>query len=913
MEELITCTQCGADNPPGQRFCYQCGSSLGPSRPAQVSALPVWLQEDDSPVDTPAPVVATRPRDDLPDWLRDMTDTDEQARGRSDATGPDQLPPRPPAGNTQPVPNADLPDWLRVAMDEPGSETAVSVQAEQHGLPPWLAELDDGDTNAPAPRTETWELPVWLREANDVGPSINQVAEAKSPAEYQVPAWLHDDDSPPPVPLDHTASGGQGQTQPVATGTGDPSALPETTDPSALPAWLRDEHLPAADQSADALPSWLQEMSAKPTPGGTATTGKDEPQDSAPSTGAGNSLPGWLLDGDASPTSTASPATDPGTLPSWLVEPVPESAAMSREVAEDEDVHDAAHGQHTPGPVLPAGSWPPSADAIGQSGASSAGSRAPSAAATERLPAWLQEIGEPDTSATPNNGGWLTDTGPEPAAPSTSEKLPHWLHDLERPSPEASAVANGRKGVEQAARPRAGGGGNIARIYPVHENGVDPGGAGGTDLPPWLADLSPSPNVESAPVPSWLETPRREYERGGGLNDGRGAPDFPGELDLPEWLREESPVATAPAPAPPVPSWLYPADPDTAVATEMAAVAAPAMIERAPVQRAPERVAATQLLERLVVEPAPEPLPQVAPLRRARLILWLQIAAFVILIAAILIALLGPRLPLRLGTPVPSFGGAAVAGRLAALQPATPVLVAYEWDARRAAEMIPLEEAVMAHLVERRVPLMLMTTEPQGAVLSRQRANMLKDRRDGFYDQVGLGHVDLGFKPGGELALARMNTTFSSLLERDWAGRDLRREPVVMNTMCGGTDGAACNLDRLGLIVVLADESDDVRAWVEQVGSGHPNVPVTFVAPAEVVPQIRPYFTQANMGLVAGLDGAYELQALTGMGDERLSRRVDATAVGSAAFGLLVLAGMLPALWSGRRARSSGKESIWDR
>ncbi|HSH79598.1 MAG TPA: hypothetical protein VLA19_13825, partial [Herpetosiphonaceae bacterium] len=92
-----------------------------------------------------------------------------------------------------------------------------------------------------------------------------------------------------------------------------------------------------------------------------------------------------------------------------------------------------------------------------------------------------------------------------------------------------------------------------------------------------------------------------------------------------------------------------------------------------------------------------------------------------------------------------------------------------------------------------------------------------------------------------------------------------------------------------------------------------PQVPMTFVAPAEVVPQIRPYFTHPQMSLVAGIGGAYELQALTGLGDDGLSRRVDATAVGGAAFGLLVLAGMLPALWSGRRARRRGKASVWDR
>ena len=41
------------------------------------------------------------------------------------------------------------------------------------------------------------------------------------------------------------------------------------------------------------------------------------------------------------------------------------------------------------------------------------------------------------------------------------------------------------------------------------------------------------------------------------------------------------------------------------------------------------------------------------------------------------------------------------------------VLVGYEWDARRSSELRPLEEAVLGHLIERKVKLVLASTDPQ--------------------------------------------------------------------------------------------------------------------------------------------------------------------------------------------------------
>jgi hypothetical protein len=164
-----------------------------------------------------------------------------------------------------------------------------------------------------------------------------------------------------------------------------------------------------------------------------------------------------------------------------------------------------------------------------------------------------------------------------------------------------------------------------------------------------------------------------------------------------------------------------------------------------------------------------------------------------------------------------------------------------------------------------------------------------------------------------------MAANFGSVLEQDWTGRRLALEQPILATLCGSpaADDIACRPDELGMIVVLADEAEDVRLWVEQVASKYPTLLVTFAVPAELEPVVQPYFTRPELAMVSGLDGAIALQASRDLAgapvDDWLARRADATSIGRAAFGAMVILGAVPAVWSGRRARARGKLEPWER
>ncbi len=422
--------------------------------------------------------------------------------------------------------------------------------------------------------------------------------------------------------------------------------------------------------------------------------------------------------------------------------------------------------------------------------------------------------------------------------------------------------------------------------------------ASASDLPSWLDNFDEPNDSATGPLPQWLEDDTRPPQ---------AAPnELLGGLELPSWLRGTT-QATEPAARQNVPTYLV----DAAAPAEQAAQQAPASAPtRRTITRSPERLAAMEMLEQLIAAPVPEPMPAPAPVRRNRWVQIAQILAIVLVLAIVLWALLAPRFGLRLGAaPAPTTTMVAATQRLAALTPGQPVLVAFEADASRQAELRPLTTVVLEQLTAHKVPLILLSTDVQGRLLADAAADTLRAAADPFYQTLGLGLVNLGYKPGGTLALARLAQGFDSAFAQDMSGQDLRTQPTVIQNMCAVPSGQSseCRLDRLGLIVVIADEQRDAQQWVEQIHAATPAVPMLFVSPAEVGPQLRPYLTDQTLHLMSGGD---DLQALTA--SDAVGHELDATALGAAGVGLLALIGAVPAFLAGRRQRQQGEASVWD-
>jgi hypothetical protein len=871
-----------------------------PAQTSEQAALPDWLREA-QPASTPSPGA-----EQLPSWLSDLAGTDAPAQ--EPVLPPPQLPDVPPQSDSS------LPDWLRDTQ----RDATTPIDAEQ--LPPWLAESDQTPRSAELPASAS---PAWLGGLDTDAPPVaddtsvpDWLSTESAPAAGEpsaVPDWL---------------GGPRDATPPAPTDTGIPDWLstesaPATGEPSAVPDWLSSANDPTHSKpsEAESLDLWAPESSTTPqeprsTSSGDAgipnwlsdiSAGDDDENDIAAepfsfedSTGAPQraesagppawlsaddspaEVPDWLRSAVDQSKELAGAAPEPPAVPLWLqdVELQPgDSAAPAAPETSQISSAPAAEQEALP-PWLRDETAQPTATDV------PAWQQQPPPAAADDVPAWLRESATPiqpppaadlppwlqtepastGATSTPSIPAQDDDTlpgimradtsaassAPAPVPPAPADDLPDWL----RPSVPSAA----------------------------------PDTAAGQDLPPWLRDESgqPLPTAGSAgdsKLPAWLRgaategapaTPTNEPPAApanfdwldqAAQADSRRAPnesEFFGSTELPAWLRPpepEQPKEISQADARSL-DWLTRLggtdEPDLAVSTTVAAPKLAPLVTR---PRSPAQIEALALLERLAAAPFSEPVALPAPAQPS---LWRQVgierALYLALLIALIVGLIVP-LPSSLGLAAPPSapGSAELFAQIDKLSANDVVLVGYEWDARRSSELRPLEDAVLGHLIQRKVKLVLASTDPQGTLL-------LFDFRDQLekagYRKGGEDYILLGYKPGAELALRTFAQDFGSVLRSDFQGND-----ATISALATGSDPSKPRLTSLSdfsMVMVLADEAQDVQGWMEQVHRSAKQVPFAFLLPNETTPVAQPYLSQPGIFHLAGKQGALAYQSLRG-------------------------------------------------
>ena len=887
-----------------------------PPRPAS-GTTPDWLHDVvpsvSSAQTTPEPV------DNTPDWLREL-----QSEIGAAPTGDTSLP-----GVSPHRDDNDTPDWLR---DVDTSEPNATTRPAPFGATNWLHSLSSSSdsTDAPEPEpkpeppstttTSRIRMPVgatdWLRSIGQESdpadpkppqPSLSEMIDVKS----GVPDWLRDvssaeiesisssapvaDDPPPPSQkvfdplssnwLTDEPAGTQDDRTVLANWADNASAQAETIAADGVPDWLRDVTPVSFNAPTDqgrlrdpgSVPDWL--------------SGSDSPDSSA----TDSDVPDWLRDvsgGDNSPDNAA---------PSWLNGP----AATSEPATDTEDVPD----------------WLRSAEE----------SSAPAAPAPveDDIPAWLRDAEERPTPAAPT-----------PASAPVEDDIPAWLRDAEeRPAPAAPAPAPAPAAPIPTPTPAP------ADVPDWLREAAGPPDNGGStaiapqDLPPWLSTTSSEPTTTSGSpsagdmsLPSWLRgvadeppparTPAytsqtedvttQPQRRVSAHEDAEGDDFFKG-ADLPGWLRPPEVEQPTGSPEGQALDWLTrlgaadEGDSEVSMsnAPPLATSATPA---RRLYQRSPEQMGAVALLGQLVRAPYPAPVIAPAPVPLSR---WQQVGldrVLYILFAIVLVAgMLNPQIIVPLQTATPTAPGVTdLSQRLARLGPDDIVMIAYEWDAQRTAELRPLEQAVTSQVMKNKTKLIVLSTDLQGTLLSfdlraQLRATGYNIDPDGRVFG-GRDYVFLGYRPGGELALRLLAQNLRAELRSDFEGRDATQGLLATNL-----DGSprVSQISDLSMIIVLADQPQDAQIWMEQVHSAAPSVPITFLIPRESEPMLQPYLRLPNVYHLAGLQGALALNTLTtGADSADIARATGQQSLAVLTFVILLIGGGLGlALAHARKSR----------
>ncbi len=828
----------------------------------------------------------------LPPWLRNLP-----------------LPARPPGREPPPAGDAaeaDIPEWLR----ELRSDVADQPAAPDSAVPEWLRPSDT-PAEPPTAREAPTGATAWLSSLGAGQPPAGPPAPAEPPAA-------------PPAP---------GAEQGDETTTTSRVKLPEGAtdwlrsighDPDALSEPISGPLSETLDEEGG-VPEWLRDLTADEVAAGLAADSAAPPEPVEPFAEAES--PDWLRDiiaADAElqarrPEPAAAPEPDNVDVPAWLREIAPESPAPSSPTV-------------SPTEEVPAWLREAEPPATGAAEEVPAWLREPEPPATggAEVPAWLREA-EPPTGGAEEVPAWLREAEP-PAAGAAAEEVPAWLREAAEPPAEVPPLATE---PAEAAAPAGGEEmpGWLQEAFAEREVLPDEPRVPAGDVPPWLIEHPPPPvpPAPSSDLPPWLSA---EAPEASGTPPAAG-----GEPGLPSWLQglPEEPLAAVPPPveqqAPPparrpaadegdssgflkgaeLPSWLRVPEPEVPEATvegeqldwlrrlggseaeerELAApVAAVALRQRAGVSRTPEQLEAVRLLQQLAEAPYPAPAAPSVPTRRTRLErIGLDRILYGLLALALLIALLVPQLTAPFQGPAPSAAGATELGALLdSLGPEDVVLVAYEWAAQRSSELRPLEAAVTRRLIANQTKLILVSTDLQGTLLSFDLIEPL--RAAGYNNENGVpfggrDYVLLGYRPGGELALRRIAQDLRGELTSDFDGQDASQGLVANNP--DGTPRIS-GIQDLKLILVLADQPQDVQVWMEQVHRQvRDQVPIAFLLPQEAQPLAQPYLRLPNVYALAGQRGALALLASDVTADQATLAR----STGQLGFAVIVFVALL--------------------
>lgn len=174
------------------------------------------------------------------------------------------------------------------------------------------------------------------------------------------------------------------------------------------------------------------------------------------------------------------------------------------------------------------------------------------------------------------------------------------------------------------------------------------------------------------------------------------------------------------------------------------------------------------------------------------------------------------------------------------------VLVAADFEAGLSGEISLSSQMLVEHLMLRNLPMAILSTNPTGSALMDSILDKAQVNAGG-YDRANQV-ISLGYLPGGSVGLQELARDpsaampFTSSLTPAW---DL---PALQNVHA---------VSDFGAVVVITEDADSARYWVEQVQPVLGTTPLIVVCSAQAAPMLQPYYDSGQIsGLVSGLSGA---------------------------------------------------------
>lgn len=219
---------------------------------------------------------------------------------------------------------------------------------------------------------------------------------------------------------------------------------------------------------------------------------------------------------------------------------------------------------------------------------------------------------------------------------------------------------------------------------------------------------------------------------------------------------------------------------------------------------------------------------------------------YVLLAIAIAVPMLNPiRLPLRI-----SQSAQKVYETVESLPPNSYVLISVDYSAGGAPELHPQLEAFVRHLAKKQLKVVAVSFNPDGPLFADQAFKALEAAGKVY----GKDFINLGYRSGGEGAVAMMAQDIKAAFPTDFKGRNTAEYPIME-----GLSSA-----KSFALIYQINNGFGTAEFVRQVQAQY-GVKLACGMSQSLAPANLPYLQSGQLfAILGGLRGAAEYEILTG-------------------------------------------------
>ena len=180
-----------------------------------------------------------------------------------------------------------------------------------------------------------------------------------------------------------------------------------------------------------------------------------------------------------------------------------------------------------------------------------------------------------------------------------------------------------------------------------------------------------------------------------------------------------------------------------------------------------------------------------------------------------------------------------------ALEPGDVVMMSADFDPASAAELEPTYQATIHHLLRKGVRIVNVSTWPPAPPYTRR---LFADVAPAYGAEYGVDWIELGFKPGDDVAMAQMAQSVKSTFPTDdREGEDVDSFPIMADV--------GASMEGIDLLITMSAGYPGILEWIAQVG-GRYNMTLLAATTAVQTPDLFAYYPSELAGFCGGATGA---------------------------------------------------------